>query len=56
VPHAAVASLAAATLAIGLHGFVDSFLSFTATYILFAVTLGLTSASLALIRTHAHRI
>ena len=56
VPHAAIASLAAATLAIGLHGFVDSFLSFTATYILFAVTLGLTSASLALIRTHAHRI
>ena len=56
VPHAAIASLATATLAIGLHGFVDSFLSFTATYILFAVTLGLTSASLALIRTHAHRI
>ena len=56
VPNAASASLAAATLAIGLHGLVDSFLSFTATYILFAVTLGLTSASLALIRTHAHRI
>jgi hypothetical protein len=53
---AAIASLAAATLAIGLHGVVDSFLSFTATYILIAVTLGLTSASLALLRTHAHRI
>ena len=65
--HAATASLAAATLAIALHGLVDSFLSFTATYVLIAVTLGLTSASLALIQyggperpalpgTHAHRI
>jgi hypothetical protein len=53
---AAIASLAAATLAIALHGLVDSFLSFTATYVLIAVTLGLTSASLALIGTHAHRI
>jgi hypothetical protein len=53
---AAIASLAAATLAIALHGLVDSFLSFTATYILMAVTLGLTSASLALIGPHAHRI
>jgi hypothetical protein len=43
-------------VAIGLHGLVDSFLSFTATYILIAVTLGLTSASLALTGTHAHRI
>jgi hypothetical protein len=50
-----VGAIAAATLAIGLHGLVDSFLSFTATYILIAVTLGLMSASLALIRTHAHR-
>jgi hypothetical protein len=49
----AVAALAAATLAIGLHGLVDSFLSFTATYILFAVTLGLTSA---IVLRHAHRI
>ena len=53
---AAIASMAAATLAIALHGLVDSFLSFSATYILIAVTLGLTSASLALLRTHAHRI
>jgi hypothetical protein len=64
---AAIASLAAATLAIALHGLVDSFLSFTATYILIAITLGLTSASLALMQpngperpalpgTHAHRI
>jgi hypothetical protein len=52
----AVASLAAATLAIGLHGLVDSFLSFTATYILIAITLGLTSAALTLSGTHAHRI
>jgi hypothetical protein len=52
----AAAALAAATVAIGLHGLVDSFLSFTATYILIAVTLGLTSASLTLTGTHAHRI
>jgi hypothetical protein len=52
----AVAAIAAATVAIGLHGLVDSFLSFTATYILIAVTLGLTSASLALHGSHAHRI
>jgi O-antigen ligase len=49
----AVGAIAAATLAIGLHGLVDSFLSFTATYILIAVTLGLTSAILP---PHAHRI
>jgi len=53
---AAIASLAAATLAIALHGLVDSFLGFTATYVLIAVTLGLTSASLTLLSTHAHRI
>jgi hypothetical protein len=52
----AVAAIAAATVAVGLHGLVDSFLSFTPTYILIAVTLGLTSASLALHGTHAHRI
>jgi hypothetical protein len=52
----AVAAIAAATLAIALHGLVDSFLSFTATYILFAVTLGLTSASVGPHGTHAHRI
>jgi O-antigen ligase len=52
----AAAVLAAATVAIGLHGLVDSFLSFSATYILIAVTLGLTSASLTLTGTHAHRI
>jgi hypothetical protein len=51
-----VAALAAATAAIGLHGLVDSFWSFTATYILIAVTLGLTSAALTCSRTHAHRV
>jgi L-serine deaminase len=35
------AGVAAAGAAIALHGLVDSFLSFTATYILFAVTLAL---------------
>jgi hypothetical protein len=49
----AVAAIAAATIAIGLHGLVDSFVSFTATYILIAVMLGLTSAILL---PHAHRI
>jgi O-antigen ligase len=44
----AVAGVAAASVAIALHGLVDSFLSFTATYILIAVTLGMASASLAI--------
>src|SRR4051812_43479192 len=35
------AGIAAAGVAIGIHGLVDSFLSFTATYILIAITLGL---------------
>ena len=52
----AIASLPAATVAIALHGLVDSFLGFTPTYVLITVTLGLTSASLALIGTDAHRI
>jgi hypothetical protein len=52
----AAAAIAAAVVAIALHGLVDSFLSFTATYTLFAVTLALLSALLALHRTHAHRI
>lgn len=52
----AFAGVAAASVAIALHGLVDSFLSFTATYILIAVTLGLTTASLAVHRTDAHRI
>ncbi len=54
--YTAVAALSAATVAIFLHGLVDSFLSFTGTYVLIALTLGLTTASLALNSTHAHRI
>jgi hypothetical protein len=45
---APIATLSAGVLAAGvataLHGLVDSFLSFTATYVLFAITLGLVSA------------
>jgi hypothetical protein len=46
----------AAGAAIAIHGFVDSFLSFTATYILIAVTLGLASACAATSHSHAHRV
>ena len=54
---ASIASgVAAAVATIALHGSVDSFLSFTPTYVLIAVTLGLLSSSLSLNRTHAHRI
>jgi hypothetical protein len=52
----AVAGVAAASVAIAFHGLVDSFLSFTATYILIAVTLGMASASHAINQAHAHRI
>jgi hypothetical protein len=38
------AGVLAAGVAIALHGLVDSFLSFTATYVLIAITLGLVSA------------
>ena len=48
--------VAAAVAAIALHGLVDSFVSFTPTYVLIAVTLGLASCSFSLSRTHAHRI
>jgi O-antigen ligase len=46
----------AAGAAVAIHGFVDSFLSFTATYILIAVTLGLASACAAINQSHAHRV
>ncbi len=49
------AGLAAAVAAIAVHGLVDSFLSFTGTYLLMAVTLGLTSAA-AGDGAHAHRV
>lgn len=53
---AAASAVAAASVAIALHGLVDSFLSFTAIYILIAVTLGLTTALGAIHRSHAHRV
>jgi O-antigen ligase len=42
--NAAAIGIAAAGLAIALHGFVDSFVSFAPSYILFSVTLGLAAA------------
>ena len=55
--HAMVAAgLTAALVAIALHGLVDSFFSFTATYVLFAVTLGLVVAADHVVSVHAHRV
>jgi hypothetical protein len=48
--------IAAAGLAIGVHGAADAFLGFTATYILIAVTLGLAVASSTMREAHAHRV
>jgi hypothetical protein len=45
---AAAAGVAAGAAAIALHGIVDTFLSFTATYVLFSITLGLVAASAAM--------
>jgi hypothetical protein len=45
---AAAAGVAAAVAAIALHGLVDSFLGFTGTYVLIAITLGLAAASAAM--------
>jgi hypothetical protein len=50
------AGVVAAGVAIALHGFVDSFLSFTATYVLIAITLGLASACEKLGTPHANRV
>ena len=50
------AAVAAAGAALALHGVVDSFLSFTATYILIAVTLGLAAGGEALSGSHADRV
>jgi hypothetical protein len=50
------AGVAAAAVAIAAHGIVDAFLGFTATYILIAITLGLTVASSSREEAHAHRI
>ena len=48
--------IAAACAAIAIHGLVDSFMSFTGTYILMAVALGLASASARERGRRAHRI
>ena len=50
------AGVTAACAAIAIHGLVDSFFSFTATYTLFAITLGLAVACERLTSTHAHRV
>jgi hypothetical protein len=50
------AGVVAAVAAIGLHGLVDSFLSFTATYVLIAIALGLMVAGESLSRPHAYRV
>jgi len=50
------AGVVAAIAAIAIHGLVDSFLSFTATYVLFAIVFGLAVASRDLTASYAHRI
>jgi O-antigen ligase len=57
-PHEAmaVAGIAAACAAIALHGALDSFLSFTPTYVLIAVTLALASTCGASQTEHANRV
>jgi O-antigen ligase len=47
---------AAACAAIAVHGTADSFLSFTATYILFAVVLGLLVSNHMVHHVYAHRL
>jgi hypothetical protein len=51
-----VPGVIAAALAVAMHGVVDSFLSFTATYVLIAITLGLLVACAALSKEHAYRL
>jgi hypothetical protein len=50
------AGVLTAGVAIALHGLVDSFLGFTATYVLIAITLGLASACATLGTSDAHRV
>jgi hypothetical protein len=50
------AGVVAAAAAIAVHGLVDSFLSFTATYVLIAIALGLVVAADRLSEAHAHRV
>jgi O-antigen ligase len=51
-----VSGVAAGVTAIAVHGLVDSFLSFTATYVLIAVALGLLASLEFLSRPHADRL
>ena len=51
-----VPGVVAAASAIAVHGLVDSFLSFTATYVLMAITLGLLVACESLSQEHAYRV
>jgi hypothetical protein len=53
---AATAGIAAAGAAIALHGAFDSFLSFTPTYVLISITLGLASTARATQTPHANRV
>ena len=48
--------VAAACVAIAVHGLTDSFLSFTGTYIVMAVALGLASACPQGAERHAYRV
>jgi O-antigen ligase len=50
------AGLAAACLAVAVHGLADSFLGFTATYIAIAAALGLAAAVGQRHTRHAHRV
>lgn len=50
------AAITGAIAAVAVHGIVDSFFSFTATYVLFAVILGLLVAAGRLVPVHAHRV
>jgi hypothetical protein len=50
------AGAVAAVMAIALHGLVDSFLSFTATYAAMAITVGLVVACGRMADSHAYRV
>jgi hypothetical protein len=50
------AAIAAAVAAIVVHGLVDAFWGFTATYVLIAVTFGLATRVAASLDTDAHRV
>jgi putative inorganic carbon (hco3(-)) transporter len=50
------AGAVAAVTAVALHGLVDSFLSFTATYAVMAISIGLLLACGRMAEAHAHRV